>query len=101
MKKITLISLALSLLLTGCFYDSEPSPAATNPDADAPKEVSVTIDNKQQATVLPATDPSIPSTDDGSIYIQALTSHKSEDCIKIANKELEEKCIEVVTGKKR
>ncbi len=106
MKKIVLISLTLSLLLAGCFSNNAPaSPTAVVPQADAPKEVSVNITNKQQATVTPTAnsnqklnvDAPIVTQEqqvsDSEIYAKAFSAKNPSLCAEIKDSSLKNVCV--------
>ena len=84
MKKITLLSLVLSLVLAGCFSDSSPS-ATDGSKEDAPKEVSVSIDSNQ-ATVIPV------SVNNQAVAVETIPAVTPEE--KIADADLYKKAFE-------
>lgn len=84
MKKITLISFVLALLLAGCFFDSNTTPDDAA-QTDEPKEVSVSI-GKNQSAVIPV------SVNSQSVKVETVPPVTPEE--KIADADLYKKAYE-------
>ncbi len=105
MKKTLILTLSLVLFVSGCFSD-KASTATTSTPTDTPREVSVTINNKQQATVLPVSvtaqtlqAEALPQVtpqekiSDADLYKKAYESKNPALCAGISSESLKKVCV--------
>ncbi len=91
MKKISVALIVLTLLLSGCnvpFMGKAPDEVT---QAENQTDTSMQTELKTQQLNQTKTS-EVPSTDDGTLYLQALSAGKVELCAKVANAGLQKNC---------
>ncbi len=97
MKKISVALIVLTLLLSGCnvpFMGKSPEDVSVT-DADAQSSESAQKSSQQVSQPQPTTE--APSTDDGTIYLQALSAGNVALCAKIVDANLKKDCQKKLT----